>query len=39
MIKTHKMYSNNILDFQDSTAIFNAYTKKVSGLIEGTTYH
>ena len=26
---THKMYSNNILNFQESTTILNAYTKKV----------
>ena len=27
---SHKMYSNNILNFQDSTSILNAYTKKKS---------
>ena len=35
---SHKMYSNNILNFQVSTPIFNAYLKKVWKLIEGTTY-
>ena len=34
---SHKMYSNNILNFQDSTAILNAFTKKVWKLIEGNT--
>ena len=34
---SHKMYSNNILNFQESTIISNACTKKVSKLIEGTT--
>ena len=34
----HKMYSNNILNFQESTTILNACTKKVWKLIEGTTY-
>ena len=33
-----KMYSNNIVNSQDSTTILNASTKKVSKLIEGTTY-
>ena len=33
---SHKMYSNNILNFQESTTIFNACTKKVWKLIEGT---
>ena len=32
------MYSNNILNFQESTTISNACTKKVWKLIEGTTY-
>ena len=31
------MYSNNILNFQASTTILNACTKKVWKLIEGTT--
>ena len=35
---SHKMYSNNILNFQESTPILNAGTKKVWKLIEGTTY-
>ena len=35
---SHKMYSNNILNFQETTAILNACTKKVFKLIEGTTY-
>ena len=32
------MYSNNILNFQESTTILNACMKKVWKLIEGTTY-
>ena len=35
---SHKMYSNNIVNFQESTAILNTCTKKVWKLIEGTTY-
>ena len=35
---SHKMYSNKILNFQKFTTILNAYTKKVSELIEGTMY-
>ena len=35
---SHKMYSNNILNFQESTNILNAHTKKVWKLIEGTTF-
>ena len=35
---SHKMYSNNILNFHKSTTILNACTKKVWKLIEGTTY-
>ena len=35
---SHKIYSNNILNFQESTTILNACTKKVWKLIEGTTY-
>ena len=31
---SHKIYSNNILNFQGSTIILNAYTKKVWKLIE-----
>ena len=34
---SHKMYSNNIVNFQESTTILNACTKKVWKLIEGTT--
>ena len=30
---SHKMYSNNILNFQESTTILNAHTKKVWKLI------
>ena len=30
---SHKMYSNNILNFQESTPILNAHTKKVWKLI------
>ena len=33
-----KMYSNNILNFQESTRIVNAFTKKVWKLIEGISY-
>ena len=35
---SHKMYSNKILNFQESTIILNACTKKVWKLIEGATY-
>ena len=35
---SHKVYSNNILNFQESTTIFHACTKKVWKCIEGTTY-
>ena len=35
---SHKMYSNIILNFQESTTIWNACTNKVWKLIEGTTY-
>ena len=35
---SHKMYSNNIVNFEESPTILNAYTKKVWKLIEGTTY-
>ena len=35
---SHKIYSNNILNFQESTTILNACTKKVWKLIECTTY-
>ena len=35
---SHKMYSNNIVNFQKSTTILNACTKKVWKLIEGTMY-
>ena len=31
---SHKMYSNNILTFQDSTTILNAYTKKSGNLLK-----
>ena len=34
----HKMYNNNILNFQVSMTILNAYTKKVWKPIECTTY-
>ena len=30
---SHKMYSNNILDFQESTSILNACTKKSGNLL------
>ena len=35
---SHKMYSNNILNFAESTTILNACTKKVWKIIEYTTY-
>ena len=35
---SHTMYSNKILNFQESKTILNACTKKVWKLIEGTTY-
>ena len=35
---SHKMYSKKILNFQESTTILNACTKKVWKPIERTTY-
>ena len=35
---SHKMYSNNIVNFQESTTILNACTEKFCKLIECTTY-
>ena len=35
---SHKKYSNNILNCQESTTILNACPKKVTKLIECTTY-
>ena len=35
---SHKMYSNNIPNFKESTTILNACTKKGWKLIEGTLY-
>ena len=35
---SHKIYSNNIVNFQVSTTILNACTKKVWKPIEGNTY-
>ena len=35
---SHKMYSNNIVNFQESTKILNAHTKKVWKLIVCTSY-
>ena len=35
---SHKMYSNNIVNFQESTTILNTCTKKVWKLIVCTTY-
>ena len=35
---SHKMYSNNILNFQESATILNSCTKNVWKLIESTTY-
>ena len=34
---SHRMYSNNIVNFKESTTILNACTKKGWKLIEGTT--
>ena len=31
---SHKMYSNNILNFQESTTILNACTKKSGNLLK-----
>ena len=36
---SHKMYSNNIVNFQECTTILNACTKKIWKPIECTTYH
>ena len=36
-LSSHKMYSNNIVNFQESTTILNACPKKVWKLIEGTS--
>ena len=35
---SHKIYSNNIVNFQESTTTLNAHTKKVWKLIVWTTY-
>ena len=35
---SHKMYNNNILNFQESPTILNACTKEIWKLIEFTTY-
>ena len=35
---SHKRYSNNIVNFQESTTILNVYTKKVWKPIECTSY-
>ena len=35
---SHKIYSNNILNFQEPATILNACTKKVWNLMENTTY-
>ena len=35
---SHKIYSNNIVNFQESTTILNACTKKVWRLTEGAAY-
>ena len=35
---SHKMYSNDILNFQESTTILNVHTKKVWKLIACTSY-
>ena len=34
---SHKMYSNNIVNSQESTTILNAHTKRIRKLIEVTT--
>ena len=31
---SHKMYSNNVLNFQESTTILNGYTKKSGNLLK-----
>ena len=36
---SHKMYSNNILNFQKSTTILNAYTKKSGNLLKAPRIH
>ena len=36
---SHKMYSNKILNFQESTVMLNAHTKKVWKLIECSSYN
>ena len=33
-LSSHKMYSNNILKFPESTTILNAYTKKSGNLLK-----
>ena len=35
---SHKIYSNNIMNFQESTTILNTCTKKAWNRIEGTSY-
>ena len=35
---SHKMYSNNILNFQECTTILNAYTKRSWNLLNANTY-
>ena len=35
---SHEMYSNNMVNFQESTTILNARTKKVRKLIVCTSY-
>ena len=37
-LSSHKMYSNNILNFQESTTLVKAYIKKVWKLIVCTSY-
>ena len=37
-LSSHKMYSNNIVNFQESTPILNTHTKKVWKLIVCTSY-
>ena len=37
-LSSHKMYSNNIVNLQESTTIVNACTKIVCNIIEFTTY-
>ena len=35
---SHKIYSNNIVNFQESLTILNAYTKKSRNLLNALVY-